>query len=101
MNTDRETPTGPVLTCDVGALTRPDLAVLDALARLQLAAGRQGVRVVLTNAGGPLRELLALAGLSDALPVADSLGVQPGREAEQREEGVGVEEVGEAGDPVR
>ncbi|MFG3054255.1 STAS domain-containing protein [Kitasatospora sp. NPDC048239] len=71
MNTDRTTPTDPVLTCDVGALTRPDLAVLDALARLQLAAGRQGVRVVLKNAGGPLRELLALTGLSDALPVDD------------------------------
>ncbi|MFF1902243.1 STAS domain-containing protein [Kitasatospora sp. NPDC058218] len=100
-NARREPLTGPALTCDVGALTAPDLAVVDALARLRLAAGRHGVRVVLTNASSPLRELLAFSGLAGVLPVEGALGVQPGREAEEREEGVGVQEVGEAGDPAR
>lgn len=114
---NRRNPTGRTLTCDLGALTAPDLAVVDALARLQLAAARHGVRVLLLNAGGPLRELLAFGGLTDVLPTAPGpstggraagelpsggrlLGVQPGREAEQREEHVGVEEVGEPGDPA-
>ncbi|MEU9075887.1 STAS domain-containing protein [Kitasatospora sp. NPDC048538] len=96
------------LVCDLGALDAPDLAVVDALARLRLAAGRHGVGVVLRNAGGPLRELLAFSGLAALLPAAADppcltalLGVQPGREAEQREEHVGVQEVGEPGDPAR
>ncbi|MFD7901094.1 STAS domain-containing protein [Kitasatospora sp. NPDC059722] len=101
METKRTT-TGRTLTCDLGALTAPDLAVVDALARLRLAAARHGVGVLLLNASGPLRELLAFSGLADVLPVAPPplLGLQPGREAEQREEHVGVEEVGEPGDPA-
>ncbi|WP_327678401.1 STAS domain-containing protein [Kitasatospora sp. NBC_00458] len=62
---------GPV-TCDLGALAAPDLAVVDALARLRLAAARQGVGLVLRNASGPLRELLAFSGLAAVLPVEDS-----------------------------
>ncbi|MFJ9772536.1 hypothetical protein ACIRVF_15020 [Kitasatospora sp. NPDC101157] len=101
-----------VLTCDLGALTAPDLAVVDALARLRLAAGRHRVGVVLLNASGPLRELLAFSGLAALLPGADDpldagepawaalLGGEPVREAEQREEHVGVQEVGEPGDPA-
>ncbi|MFF7990384.1 hypothetical protein ACFZDG_11405 [Kitasatospora xanthocidica] len=129
----------PVLTCDLGALTAPDLRVVDALARLRLAAARHGVGVVLLNADGPLRELLAFSGLAALLPGAADplldlpglpepteqpeptalpdpaalpdpprllgllglLGVQPGRQAEEREEHIGVEEVGEPGDPAR
>ncbi|MEU8513308.1 hypothetical protein AB0C76_17205 [Kitasatospora sp. NPDC048722] len=108
METKRTTTTtGRTLTCDLRALTAPDLAVVDALARLRLAAARYGVGVLLLNASGPLRELLAFSGLTDVLPVAGGpsaggplLGVQPGRETEQREEHVGVEEVGEPGDPA-
>ncbi|MFJ4190402.1 sulfate transporter [Kitasatospora sp. NPDC089509] len=108
---------GAVLTCDLGALTAPDLAVVDALARLRLAAARHRVAVVLLNVGGPLRELLAFSGLAAVLPEAVApldppdlldpsdpptflLGREPGREAEQREQHVGVEEVGEPGDPA-
>lgn len=112
------TPAATVLTCDLGALSAPDLAVVDALARLRLAAARHGVGVVLLNASGPLRELLAFSGLAALLPDAADplgptglrdpagllgvalLGVQPGRQAEQREEHVGVQEVGEPGDPA-
>ncbi|MFF9643762.1 STAS domain-containing protein [Kitasatospora aureofaciens] len=102
-----------VLTCDLGALTAPDLAVVDALARLRLAAGRHRVSVVLLNASGPLRELLAFSGLAAMLPGAGDppdavelpwpaalLGGEPLQEAEQREEHVGVQEVGEPGDPA-
>jgi STAS domain len=102
------TRTEPVLTCDLGALTAPDLAVVDALARLRLAAARHRVGVLLLNASGPLRELLAFSGLEDLLPVAPDpgpplrllLGEEAGREAEQREEHLGVEEVGDRGDPA-
>ncbi|MER7750780.1 STAS domain-containing protein [Kitasatospora sp. NPDC097643] len=104
METTRKTPTARVLTCDLGALTAPDLAVVDALARLRLAAGRHGVGVTLLNTSGPLRELLAFSGLSALLPgpvdPGELLAFQPGREAEQREQHVGVEEVGETGDPA-
>ncbi|MET8625738.1 STAS domain-containing protein [Kitasatospora sp. NPDC004669] len=106
----KTTPREAVLTCDLGALSAPDLSVVDALARLRLAAARHGVGVVLLNASGPLRELLAFSGLSALLPgaadpldvaeLADLLGVEPGREAEEREEHVGVQEVGEARDPA-
>ncbi|MEV7022475.1 STAS domain-containing protein [Kitasatospora sp. NPDC093558] len=100
------------LTCDLAALTAPDLAVVDALARLRLAAARHGVGLLLLNASGRLRELLAFSGLADVLPVASGpaapghtmpaplFGLQPGREAEQREEHVRIEEVGERGDPT-
>jgi ABC-type transporter Mla MlaB component len=57
--------------CDVAAITRPDAATLDALARLQLAARRLGCRITLRGANRRLRDLLALTGLSEVLPVAD------------------------------
>ncbi|MBP0452170.1 STAS domain-containing protein [Kitasatospora sp. RG8] len=110
MNTNQETPLPPSqdqpLTCDLAALPGADLAVVDALARLRLAATRHGVRVELKNASGPLRELLAFSGLAGVLPpvaedgLPELLGVQPGRKAEEREEHIGVEEVGETGDPA-
>ncbi|MFE4355685.1 hypothetical protein [Kitasatospora sp. NPDC056800] len=131
----RTTPYDAVLTCDLGALTAPDLALVDALARLRLAAARHRVGVVLLNASGPLRELLVFSGLAalfpgpdgpladdplngtpiDDDPLADDpladdplddaalvelLGRQPGREAEEREERLGVQEVGDPGDPA-
>ncbi|MFF2952796.1 STAS domain-containing protein [Kitasatospora sp. NPDC057965] len=95
-----------LLSCDLGALTAPDLAVVDALARLRLATARHGVRLVLLNTGGPLRELLAFSGLAGVLLVEEDAaallpGRQPRRQAEEREQHVGVEEVGEPGDPAR
>ncbi|MFD7899305.1 STAS domain-containing protein [Streptomyces sp. NPDC059743] len=49
--------------CDVGGLGPPDLAAVDALARLQLTARRHGCRVRLRGAGRELRLLLDLVGL--------------------------------------
>jgi ABC-type transporter Mla MlaB component len=58
---------GPeVALCDVAGV-EPDAVTVDALARLQLAAGRRGCEVKLRNASAELRELVAFMGLSDVL----------------------------------
>ena len=64
-----------------------DLASVGVLARLQL----RGLRFRGTSR--ELRELIAFCGLEDALRV------EPGREAEKREERLGVEEERELHDP--
>ena len=46
----------------------PDLALVDQLARLQLAARREGFSIRLRRACPDLVALLALAGLSDVIP---------------------------------
>jgi ABC-type transporter Mla MlaB component len=46
----------------------PDAVVVDALARLQLAAQRHRCQVRLRDASPELLELVAFMGLSDALP---------------------------------
>ncbi|MCB5168632.1 STAS domain-containing protein [Streptomyces bambusae] len=71
---------------DVSAVTEPGLAAVDLLARLALTARRHGTRLRVTGAGGRLRALLALAGLTDLL------GQQPLGQAEHREPPVGVQE---------
>jgi len=70
-----------------------DLGTVDALARLQLAAGRLGRRVVLREPPATLVDLIAFVGLEDVLPV------EARRQSEQREERVGVEEEREFPDP--
>jgi len=62
--------TGPVV-CDLGMLDGSDAGTVDALARLQLTARRLGRQVRLGNASSELQELLALMGLSDALPLCE------------------------------
>jgi ABC-type transporter Mla MlaB component len=57
--------------CDVATVTSPDAVTLDALARLQLAARRRGCRVALRHACIDLLGLLAVAGLSDIVPLSD------------------------------
>jgi anti-anti-sigma regulatory factor len=71
----------------------PDLATIEALARLQLAARRAGIELRLRNVSAELRELLALVGLDDAL------GVEASRQTEEREQRLGVEEERELADP--
>jgi ABC-type transporter Mla MlaB component len=56
-----------LVECDVRTLTDPDVDTVDALARLQLIARRQGAQIALRNATPKLRELLAFAGLDDVL----------------------------------
>jgi anti-anti-sigma regulatory factor len=69
-----------------------DLAVVDTLARLALAERRSGRKLRLVNVPRELRELLVLTGLDGVL------GVEPRREAEEREERVRVEEERDLGD---
>ena len=77
---------------DLSALTA-DAGTLDVLGRLQLAARRRGERLDFSDASDDLRDLIAFAGLSEAL------GVEPRGQAEEREERFGVEEERELGDP--
>ena len=70
-----------------------DLEIVDALARLQLAARRAGYRIDVTAAPADVIELIELAGLTE------TLGVEAGRQPEEREERVGVEEERELDDP--
>jgi ABC-type transporter Mla MlaB component len=56
-----------VAVCDVRGV-EPDAVTADALARLQLAAGRRGCHVRLRSASNDLLDLLAFMGLSDVLP---------------------------------
>ncbi|HEX4754539.1 MAG TPA: STAS domain-containing protein [Candidatus Dormibacteraeota bacterium] len=56
-----------VAWCDVCSVD-PDAVTVDALARLQLAAGRHGCQVRLLGASDELRDLVAFMGLEDVLP---------------------------------
>ena len=55
-----------VALCDVSGV-EPDAVVVDALARLQLAARRTGCHVRLRNASRELLELVSFMGLRDVL----------------------------------
>jgi anti-anti-sigma regulatory factor len=81
------------IICDVGALA-PDASSIDALARLQLSAKREGLEVRLCGASGELQQLLAFCGL------AGVLGLEASRQAEQREQRGGVEEERHLDDPA-
>ena len=74
---------------------RPGLAVVEELARWQLAARRQGCSIRLRDPCVELLELLDLLGLGEAA----GLCVQPVRQAKGGEQ-VGVEEVVVPDDPV-
>lgn len=87
-----------VVTCDVAAVEHPDATAVDALARLQLTARRLGRSIRLRHAPDDLRELLALTGLSDELPLCSGLRVQPHRKAEHREQ-PGIDEEVDPVDP--
>ena len=76
----------------MGAIIQPDAGTVDALARFQLVARRAGRQVRLAHASPELRGLLAFMGLETVLPL------EPERQAEEREDPVGVEEEGELDD---
>lgn len=89
-----------LITCDVASIGQPDLASLNALCWLQASADRLGASVQLRHASPALRDLLAVSGLSDALPCEHDLVVESGRQAKEREEAGGVEEEDDPGDPI-
>jgi anti-anti-sigma factor len=89
-----------VVVCDVRGLANADAVALDLLARLQLAARRQGGRIRLRGASRELRDLLAFTGLSAVLPLEMCVSlVEPRGEPEQREEALRVEERVDRHDP--
>lgn len=106
---------GPVIVCDVGAIAHPDLATVSLLARMQLTARRHGRGIQLHRAQRSLIDLILLAGLDAVLPLyaeqsspavgrrgpprASGSALELGRQAEQREEPVDVEEVVDGLDP--
>jgi ABC-type transporter Mla MlaB component len=79
------------IRCDVDGLP-PDAASLSVLARLQVRARRQGCELRFCGASDELRALAAFAGL------AGVLGVEAGRQPEEREERLGLEEERHPGD---
>jgi hypothetical protein len=93
-----EDPTLVVL--DVDASLGPDLAAVEVLARLQLEARRAGYRVQLRGASRELRELLELSGLQKILPCGAPSRLEPGRQVEQREQPLGLQEERDPGQPV-
>ncbi|MGH3914533.1 MAG: hypothetical protein ACRDTC_14180 [Pseudonocardiaceae bacterium] len=76
----------------------PDVAVVDTLMRLQLAARRLGCSIHLRSACGELLELLDLLGLGEVVTGAD-LRLEASGQVENSEQ-VGVEEVVMPDDPV-
>jgi ABC-type transporter Mla MlaB component len=83
-----------LVECDLRAVLRVDLEVVDVLARLQLTARRHGSRLRLQHAPAGLAELLALLGLDDCA----ALRVQSTRQPEEREEPGRVQEEGDPAD---
>jgi anti-anti-sigma regulatory factor len=79
---------------ELAVLADADCVTLDALARLQLAARRVGVELRLCLAEPELRELASFAGLTGVLRL------EPRRQAEEREEPLGVEEERQLHDPA-
>jgi ABC-type transporter Mla MlaB component len=61
-----------VVVLEVGGVVDPDLATVEAVARLQLTARRAGTSVELHYACERLRELLGLMGLRDVVPCGDA-----------------------------
>ena len=87
------------IICDLGSVSQSDVAVVDALCRMRLAARRRGCQLRLRNASGPLLELLVLIGLTDVMPVVGSRRVVEGQ-SEQREHPLRVEEERDPADPT-
>ncbi|MDW8807570.1 STAS domain-containing protein [Streptomyces scabiei] len=81
---------GGTLVCDVAGIGPPGLAVVDALARMQLTARRAGGRIRLRDPAPALGALLRLVGLAFEVE----------GEAEEGEPAGGVQEAVESGDPA-
>jgi STAS domain len=90
----------PRVVVDVGGYSKPDLVLVDLLARLQLVAGRLGAAVIVLGATPELEQLLAFVGLLAVVPLRRVDDSELGREPEPCEE-PGVEEVVDVRDPAR
>lgn len=89
-----------VVVCDLGGVHCADIGAVGALARLQLVARRAEASLVLRAVPAALRDLIELAGLSEQLPLDDPSVPELGRQPEEREQSLGVEEVADGDDAV-
>ena len=78
----------------MSAPTGCSLRTVDLLAHLQLVARRHGHELQLVHASPELEGLIALVGLDVVLRL------EPRREAEEREDAIGVEEERQLDDPA-
>ncbi|MEI7033152.1 STAS domain-containing protein [Streptomyces pratensis] len=62
---------GASVDCDVGGVIRPDLVLVEAVARLGLVARRSGRTLRLRRVPPELRALLALVGLADVVALGE------------------------------
>jgi ABC-type transporter Mla MlaB component len=86
------------VVCDVSALIDPDVATVDALARLRLTVHRLGCRIRVRDACHELQDLLRMTGLFDVIPLSAESSLESQREVEQRKVPCGVEEEADPGD---
>ena len=89
-----------LILCDVGAVVDPDVAAVEALARLRVATRRLGRRMHVRNASPDFEALLAFMGLGDVLPLRADLRLEVVRQTEERKERLGVEEERELDHPA-
>jgi hypothetical protein len=94
-------PEPPRVVVDVSGYRKPDLVLVDLLARLRLVAGRLGAGLVVLGASPELERLLAFVGLLAVVPLDGSEldRSELGRESEPREQ-PGVEKVVDVRDPA-
>jgi hypothetical protein len=76
------------VVCDLRALPC-DVTVVDAMARLRLRARRAGKDIAYLDPCDALRELVDLIGLHEVLLGSEGIS---GRETEQREDPIGIQE---------
>jgi anti-anti-sigma regulatory factor len=84
---------------DVSEVRTPDIAYVDALARLRLRAHRHGCRVRLIDPCPRLLELLALVGLEDLLLADAAVSGDLHRQLEHREQPFDIAVGVDPGDP--
>ena len=87
-----------LVVCDVGGLTQPNAATVDAVCRIRLAARRQRCRLRLRHASPKLLDLLDLMGLCDVVEGCSGLDAE--RHSKEREHASGVEEERDPADPT-
>jgi ABC-type transporter Mla MlaB component len=80
-----ERSTVDVVDCDVRAVDRADVTVIDALARLALTAQRLGGRLRLVHASSNLSDLLVFAGLDEVVGLGRRLPLEPEGQVEEGE----------------
>lgn len=91
---------GAVVVCDVGGIAEPSAVTVEALARLRLTARRLGADIHVRGAHVRLCQLLAFTGLGGIIPIDGGSALEPHGQAEQREQPLDVEEVGDPADPA-